>query len=730
MRKLLVASLVLIIVGLSSPAAGQGSCGKAVVVTLPGVTWADIERVEPPNILAVAEEGAVGSMAVRTVSSRTSYASGFATIGAGTRIEAGRTTGVIVRATDTRAGLFQREVAVGGLAEMEELAEEAGYNAQPGALATAMFDQLDEVTTWAIGNSDPGLDPPVPLGAGRWAPLATMNSEGVARYAASSGVMLESADGYPFGVRTSPETAATAISSALSVDGCSLMVVDPGDLTRADELATTQATELREERDRALLAADGLVGVAASSLAAGDLLIVVSPTSPGWDEETHLGVAIARGPGFEAGSMLTSGSTRAHHLVTLPDVAPTVLAFFGAEQPAVMLGRPFVEDDSVPGDRIGAMVSLDEESVYSHGIQPDISTGYVLLQLVVLAVIALLLRRERREEGLFTAHPVLLRTLEWAALAVVSFPVAAYFSSPLPAHDLRLFFLVPLMIAIDLAVVAAVSVLIREPLDRLMAVALLTVAVMVVDLVFGGRLQFNAVFGNDPINAGRFAGLGNIAFAVLAACTIVAAALMVHRWPRERFVKPAVVGLFLIAVIADGAPQLGSDVGGVLALVPALAITYMLLSGRRPSWRVLLLGALGAVVALAVFLAIDLSRPLDARTHLGTFFTDVRDRGADVFFDTVGRKARTNFRVFRSTIWTYLVPPALGVIAYLLFRPRGSWQRLAAEYPRLRAGLIGGLVVAILGFLVNDSGIVVPAMILSILVPFALLTHLQMERAE
>lgn len=710
-------------------ARAQGSCTKVVVVALPGVTWADVERVAPPNILAAADEGAVGSVAVRTISSRTSYASGFATIGAGTRVDGARTTGGIADATAVPGGLFEKDVVVAGLEEIQDLAEDAGYNAVPGALAVTLLEDREEVSMWAIGNSDPGLDPPLPLGRGRWALLATMDDEGVAQFAASSEVLLETADGYPYGVRTSPETASQAITSALSTDGCPVLVVDPGDLTRADELATAQGEELREWRDRALLAADGLVGSAMEALTEDDLLLIVSPTSPGWDEETHLGVAIASGPGFPDGSMLTSGSTRAPDLVTLPDIAPTILAYLDVDKPPEMLGRPF---DVAPGDgdRVGEMVDLNEESVYSHGIQADVATGYVLFQVFMCALIVLLLRREGDKLGYLEEHPFVRRCLEWGALAVVSFPLAVYLSSPLPAHELQLIGLVPAMIGIDLLLVAVVSVVVAEPLDRLMALALGTVGVIVVDLALGGRLQFNAVFGNDPINAGRFAGLGNSAFAVLGACTILAAALMVHRWRDSRWVMPGIGALFALAVVADGAPQLGSDVGGVLAFVPAMAVTFMLLLGRRPSWRVVAISAVAGVVILGVFLAIDLSRPAGSQTHLGTFFTDVRERGGGVFFDTIERKARTNLRVFRSTIWTYLVPPALAVIAYLLIRPHGSWRRFAAEYPKLRAGLIGGLVLGILGFAVNDSGIVVPAMILSFLVPLALLTHLRMGRVS
>ena len=729
-RFVFVVGFVLLGLVPSGSATAQEGCSDAVVVALPGVTWADVERQQPPNILAAADEGAIGSMAVRTISSKTTYASGFATIGAGTRVDGGRTSGGQTGGSAMEGGLFSRDVQATGLGEMRTLADDAGYNAAPGMLATTFRNEIPGSLVFAVGNSDPGLDPPSPLGPGRWALLGAMTVTGDVQYSATSEVMLETADGYPFGVRTSPETASEAISSSISADGCSLVIVDPGDLTRADELATARGAPVPAWSDSALMAADGLVGTAADALGEDDLLLIVSPTSPGWDPETHLGVAIARGPGFPAGSMLTSGSTRAPDLVTLPDIAPTVLAHFDVEQPPEMLGRGFVARASGGGDRIAAMVELDDESVYSHGIQADMATGYVLFQVFMCALIVLLLRREGAERAYLAEHPAVRRSLEWGALAVVSFPVAVYLSSPLPAHELRLWWLIPATIAIDLALVALVSLAIRQPLDRLMALALVTVAVMVVDLAFGGRLQFNAIFGNDPINAGRFAGLGNSAFAVLGACTILAAALMVHRWPDRGWVMPAIAGLFVLAVVADGAPQLGSDVGGVLALVPAMAVTFMLLLGRRPSWRVVVIGAVAALAALAAFLAIDLSRPAESQTHLGSFFTDVRERGGGVFLDTIERKARTNLRVFRSTIWTYLVPPALAVIAYLLFRPVGSWRHFAAEYPKLRAGLIGGLILGILGFAVNDSGIVVPAMILSFLVPLALLTHLRMGRVE
>jgi hypothetical protein len=55
---------------------------------------------------------------------------------------------------------------------------------------------------------------------------------------------------------------------------------------------------------------------------------------------------------------------------------------------------------------------------------------------------------------------------------------------------------------------------------------------------------------------------------------------------------------------------------------------------------------------------------------------------------------------------------------------------MAAHDPKLRAALIGGMLVGVFGFAVNDSGIVVPAMALSYLVPLALIFHLTARTPE
>jgi hypothetical protein len=718
---LVLASIAVTLVAGTAKAQSE-TCPRVVVFTLPGVMWEDIARWEPPAILDLVDRGAAGSMSVRANSSRTSYGDGYLSIGGGARLDDTAVAGAPAE-LGTPEGPLTRDARV-DVSTILELADEAGYGAVPGALAGA----LDDVPIVAIGNADLGVPAPAPAGGGRWTLLTAMHPDGVVELSATGPNLLIAGDEWPYGVRTDPAAVQAAVDAALETP-CAAMVVDQGDLARADRFADRTFSPAETERRRALAAADDLLGYVAERLNfERDLLLVASPTSPAWLPVAHLGVAIAVGPGFEPGDTLESSSTRRRGVVTLPDVAPTVLRHLDVAQPAEMNGRPWF---SSPGQRnvIGAAIDLDAESVFVDRLKGPISTWFVIAQVVVYVLaLALLGWRESRAAERSTGT-TLGRWLEVAALALVAFPIATFFAGVAKAHSLGVAGFVGLLLAIDAALVLVATLVVKRPLDRLLVLTALTLATMAIDLMMGSRLQLNTVLGYSPIVAGRFAGAGNIAFAILGVSTVLTGALLVNRWPGTKTLW-LVAGLFALAVLIDGAPAFGSDVGGVLALVPALAVTWVLLSGRRPSVRVMAIGVAGAVAALGIFLVIDLSGPPESRTHLGRLVEDMGDRGFEVLVDTIERKASANLRVFRSTIWTLFVPPALAALGWLLARPRGRWGKLAESFPKLRAGLMGGLLVAVLGFMVNDSGIVIPAVVLSFLVPMAMIVHLMIEMKE
>lgn len=709
--------------------AQEAPCGRVVVVGLPGLTWEMVQRYEPPAMMRIAETGAVGAVSVRTNSSHTTYASGYLTIGAGTRAEGGQTSGGSISSGDAylingvESLYLDTRVVPTGFREIVERADETDYRPPLGALAGALQPRPVVV----VGNGDPGLDPPVPLRLGRFALLAGMGPSGVVRAAAVGSDLLVADAAWPWAARTDETAMSGAIDDALAIR-CSVVIVDQGDLMRLDSFADFRGVPPESESiERALRATDSVVAQVEARLdPTRDLLLLVSPTSPSWEEETHLGVAIAWGPGFPAGTALTSALTRQPLLVTLPDVAPTILDHVGRARPAGMVGRPF-SAVAAPPSPIAAAADLDRESVFVHSTKAQISTAFVLGQIALyLAAFVLLSSRSRFAKP---ASASATRWLEIGGLAVAAFPLVTYLQSPIPAHQMEKTWYFVALVALDVALVGTVVVAFSRPLDRLLAITASTSILLVGDLLVGTNLQLNAVWGNDPIVAGRFSGLGNIAFSLLGTSTLMSGALVVERWPKRRWIHAMVATGFAVTVVVDGAPSLGSDVGGILALVPALSITWLMLTGRRPTLKVAVVTGLVAVVVLVLFLLFDLSRPSTQQTHLARLWQDISARGTGAFREAIERKVRTNLNVFRSTIWTYLVPPAVGIIGMLLLRPRRRWRELAQKYPRLRAGLVGSLLLGILGFAVNDSGVVVPAIVLSLVAPMVLLIHVTIERA-
>ena len=157
-----------------------------------------------------------------------------------------------------------------------------------------------------------------------------------------------------------------------------------------------------------------------------------------------------------------------------------------------------------------------------------------------------------------------------------------------------------------------------------------------VDAAAGAPLAFNNPLGMNAVVAGRFYGVSNTAFALVAGALVVVIAsawVALGGGRRNALLVTALLGG--AALLIDGAPQLGADVGGALTLVPTLAFLAAGLAGLRLSWRRWL--AIGAATVLVVggFAVVDLLRP-GGPTHLGRFARQVADGSAA---GVLGRKA-------------------------------------------------------------------------------------------
>ena len=95
----------------------------------------------------------------------------------------------------------------------------------------------------------------------------------------------------------------------------------------------------------------------------------------------------------------------------------------------------------------------------------------------------------------------------------------------------------------------------------------------------------------------------------------------------------------------------------------------------------------------------------------------MRVEGLDAFTTVVRRKLDMNLSTLSSSQWRPLLVVGLAFLAYLAFARAGHLRRLVEAVPAMRASLIGLAVLAVLGYALNDQGIVIPAVMLAVLVP-------------
>jgi hypothetical protein len=239
------------------------------------------------------------------------------------------------------------------------------------------------------------------------------------------------------------------------------------------------------------------------------------------------------------------------------------------------------------------------------------------------------------------------------------------------------------------------------------------VAFVAADLAIGGPLELSSAFGYAATSAGRFTGLGNGGFAIVATAAVV----LVGCAPRP---APWIPVLLAAVTCMIGAPMLGNDVGGLLTLAP-VGVVLVAVLWRRFSWTVAVAAAaLGVLLVLAVG-AYDLQRPAAERTHLGRFLADGH------WADVLGRRLAVDAHGY--LVVPPLIPLVLIFLGIAVALWRGRWARVLPFGSPARAGLGAGLAVALIGHAVNDSGPVLVGIACITIGPFVVLQALAADDA-
>jgi hypothetical protein len=242
-----------------------------------------------------------------------------------------------------------------------------------------------------------------------------------------------------------------------------------------------------------------------------------------------------------------------------------------------------------------------------------------------------------------------------------------------------------------------------------------TAAVLLADQLFGAPLSFSGLFSYSPLLGARYYGIGNEGASIVVGGALAGLALLVDAkrdtaWVRHlRSWGPALAGLAIVVITA--APFLGANIGVIAWGTAAFGIMWLHLTGRKMTLGWFVLGIAIVAAFVVAFSLYDLAGS-GTQTHLGRAWESADSGGLVELWRIVVRKAETNWRVLRATNWSVLMIAILGFLAYMRWRPYGVFAETLDSYPAFGVAISAALWGSLVGYFTEDSGIVIPALVM------------------
>jgi hypothetical protein len=582
-----------------------------------------------------------------------------------------------------------------------------------GAAAHAAGSQ-----TAAIGNGDLGMDAG-PSASSRPAAEAAADQSGTVDTGDVSRSMLRVDLSAPYGVRADTDAIVGEYLRAMADADVGLIVVDPGDLSRAQSVAsgiTTEAADVMHAQ--ALLDTDEVLRGLVEDAGPDDAIVVVAAAVVGVDgRPAGYGPAIVSegsGPGLGV-----SSSTRRDGIVTVMDVSATIIDLLGGTPTDSMVGSRIRRAGTLSGaptlERVAYVERLDAASIAVESVK-DRSLAW-LITLTVAVLLGTAVVRFWTWGRLRAALSVIARIALLAPLAVLLGGLLQFALWNRPASAAEVLTSLAVASAIVLGLATASSVLARKteiPAVPLIVLTGATAAVILVDQWLGAPLSSASLFGYSTLIGARFYGLGNEMAGLLFGCAIVAWALVFDARPSGRWTRSVRgagwLGMGVVLVGTAAAPFWGANVGPAVWMTVGLLVGWSMLRGRRLlTWANLALWVGAAAVAIAALVAIDLSGAQGTSTHLGRVIAGAGSGDIPMLWTIIQRRWATGIRSLGWNDWIRVPVTVLALLACMRLHPAGEFAALLGRYRAFSVAIAAALAAGLVSCFSEDSGVIVAA---------------------
>ncbi|AOT73327.1 hypothetical protein Gferi_26855 [Geosporobacter ferrireducens] len=666
---------------------------KAIVITVSEVNFQDLSML--PAIGRLIDEGAIGLMNNRTSRSANVFKA-YATLGSGVRAEASADSIHFVNNNEDSKDIYLRRMGINpgdkeiinqDMPRLQRLNLTGEYGAIAGALGQAL--NIEGIKTAAIGNSDTS-DVSV-----RLAPLIVMNEQGLVDYGDVSQGTLIKDDLYPFGLKNNYPRMIEAFQEAYEKAG--LVAIDFGDIYRLERYRDNMTDQAyMNHRMKILSELDTFVSQLLEVIDFSNTrlyLVTPYPSAANMKVGDRLTPILVVGAGIHPG-ILTSSTTRREGIVGNVDLAPSIAEYLGV-QSENMTGRPLRSIERQ--NNLDWLLNTNQETIATSEFRYPVLAAFAIFEIFIsISALLLILLKDRLKSNWVNAFMNLL-------LSTMAVPFVLLILSLIAKKSLFGVYLWTILITILITYAAKKAS--RHRLDPLIILSALTTIGLLVDIATQGRLIKTSLLGYDPIIGARYYGIGNEYMGVLIGSTLVFATALIDRFKKGKYWA---LFIFACTTLIVGFPGLGANVGGTITAVAAFTFSSLRLFNIKIRLKQILIIGFSTLFVVAFMAFIDMN-VLGAKSHLAGAVEQLFNEGPGTIFLIINRKLSMNLRLIRVTIWSKVLISTILILAVLFYRPVGAINKLFKAYPNLSVGWAGIVAACVVGFLVNDSGVVASA---------------------
>jgi len=667
---------------------------KVVLFVLNRIEVQDLDQM--PRLKELMQESSVALMNTKASGSNNEFKS-YATLGWGVRSEVSQSTSLFYKVDDEIRAIYERRtgskipesgivsIDIGKLIEQNKKGE---YGAIPGELGNVLRE--NGYKTAVLGNMnahDVQLTP---------AALIAMDSKGYIDYGDISDELIEEDITRPFGIKTNYSILSERLRELYAASD--FIVIELGDIARLERYKENVYSEVYEEYRRELLVEiDDFIGKIAKDLKEDSPKILITTPYPS-------SAAINRGErltpliiydGKLGEKVLYSDTTKREGIVGNVDIGQTVLSYFDLSSDH-MTGTVL---KSIPKEDAWDYIKNVNLRVVNTSVQRARVLYSFAIYEILISIVAFIFIMVRKK-----LSPHWYQYILFALAGNMVVPLTLLIMPVFGVTSVEITYL--LLVGITTCIVLLMNRFTKNhTLNTLLSITALLVFALIVDIVTGQNLIKNSLLGYDPIIGARYYGIGNEYMGILIGATIIFTTVLIEKYAVNIY---GTILFYIFVVLVIGLPSLGANVGGTITAVAAFIFVSIRLSGARMDIKKIIYTALGIVGAVAIMAGIDLFIS-DSPTHLAGAIKQITAGGPIVVYQIIMRKISMNLRLIGITVWSKVLISAIVILGMLLYRPIGHIKNMSSKYSKVGIGWTGIIVACIVGFSVNDSGIVAAA---------------------